>query len=130
MRKIFAILFLLLLNLNYVLAAQFLSYKKAEGNKFRSGYVYKYPTFQNDEIDFDFDKNQLRINDKVCYEILERPEKWIVKFDHRYVEFGLLPLDDTFEKCFVRIIYYDNDSKTITIKTNQKAIRYFIKPSF
>ncbi|MBO7635651.1 MAG: hypothetical protein J6S89_03640 [Paludibacteraceae bacterium] len=60
---------------------------------------------------------------KYKYEIFDRPQKWIVKKNYKYINFECME-STSLEKYYVRLCEYDTGEFKITIMTPKKAVRY------
>ena len=66
------------------------------------------------------DKNT---NSKVKYEIFDKPQKWIVKKNYKYINFECME-SKSLEKYYVRLCEYDSGEFKITVMSPKNAVRY------
>ncbi len=67
-----------------------------------------------------------QLNNKVIkYAIIDKPSKWTVKKDYKYINFECME-SSTLEKYFIRLYEYDSGEFRITVMSPTNAVRYSV----
>ncbi|MBQ0029726.1 MAG: hypothetical protein MJZ24_01945 [Paludibacteraceae bacterium] len=78
---------------------------------------------KDDDITLDLNNNSLFIGDKT-YEIMEKPKKWIIKRDLKYVSISCS--DKQFNKINIKLYQYDKGEFRIYVMGEKTAQRYSV----
>lgn len=125
----------LLLGVNAVSAqnAKFRSFRETRGlvtNKSKGAYAWG--AWQQSSTSFSLNLSDKAIivedqlNKKVSkYEIFEKPDKWVVKKDYKYINFECME-SSTLEKYIIQLYEFDSGEFRITVKAPTTAIRYSV----
>ncbi len=113
--------------------ANFRSFRETKGivtNKSKG--VYVWGAWQQSSTIFSLNvaKKAIFVNDQLNnkntkFEIFDKPEKWIVKKDYKYINFECME-STTLEKYYVRLYEYDSGEFRITVMSPNDAIRYSV----
>ena len=60
---------------------------------------------------------------KIHYEIFDKPQKWIIKKNYKYINFECMETE-SLEKYYIRLCEYDTGVFKITVMSPKNAIRY------
>ena len=135
MRRCYKILLLIfMVMVPYFIQAQttsFRSFRETKGavtSDSRDMYVWG-PWVQSSSIFvLDLPKKVILVEDrnlkkKYKYEVFDKPQKWIVKKNYKYINFECME-SRSLEKYYIRLCEYDTGEFKITIMTPKKAVRY------
>lgn len=113
--------------------ANFRSFRETKGavtNKSKG--VYVWGAWQQSSTIFSLDvaKKLITVNDQLTkkvtkYEIFDKPDKWVVKKDYKYINFECME-KSSLEKFYVRLYEYDSGEYRITVMSPTDAVRYSV----
>ncbi|HOI26586.1 MAG TPA: hypothetical protein PKW49_12515 [Paludibacteraceae bacterium] len=106
---------------------RFSAYKSADGtmDKRLNG-IYSWGAWHPDNKDITIDLNSDSvIVGKTLYSIIEKPKRWIIKKNLKYVSFACA--DDYINKVNVKLFQYDNGSFCIFVMGESNAKKYSVK---
>lgn len=78
---------------------------------------------ESDDITIDLTTSNIYIG-KITYEILEKPKKWVIKKDLKYVSISCA--DESYNKINIKLYQYDKGEFRLYIMGERKAKRYSI----
>lgn len=126
MKRLFFLLFsLFVFFTSYPQVVEFQTIKSNIGNLNNNAGIYVWSSWNTENISiiFDLPNNKIVVNNKVSYEIIERPTKWHVKRDCKYCIFYCV--DQWFNKVCVKLYDMDNTTKFyIYINEPNKSVKY------
>lgn len=113
--------------------ANFRSFRETKGavtNKSKGVYVWGAWQQSSTLFSLDVAKKLITVNDQLTkkvtkYEIFDKPDKWVVKKDYKYINFECME-KSSLEKFYVRLYEYDSGEYRITVMSPVDAIRYSV----
>lgn len=132
----YLVLFGLLLGVTAVSAQSFVNFRSFRETKGiatnKSKGVYVWGAWEPSSVTFtlDMDKKQILLNDQsnkktTKFQLFNKPEKWIVKKDYKYINFECMEAG-SLENYNVRLFEYDSGEWRITVMAPNNAVRYSV----
>jgi hypothetical protein len=125
----------LLLGVNAVSAqnAKFRSFRETRGlvtNKSKGAYAWGAWQQSSTSFSLNIAEKAIVVEDQLNkkstkYEIFDKPDKWVVKKDYKYISFECME-SSSLEKYIIQLYEYDSGEFRITVKSPSSAIRYSV----
>lgn len=88
--------------------------------------IYSWGAWTPESIEISIDLNNDSVYvDKTVYSIVDRPKKWMIKKNMKFVSFACA--DEFFNKVNVKLFQYDSGEFRVYIMEEQKAKKYTVK---
>ena len=88
--------------------------------------IYAWGAWTPETVDISIDLNNDSVYvDKTVYSIVDRPKKWMIKKNMKFVSFACA--DEFYNKVNVKLYQYDNGEFRVYIMEEKKAKKYTVK---
>lgn len=135
LKHIISLLFVSLLTINSAMAQSiaFKSFRQTDGvvtQQSKGLYVWGAWEQSSTIIVLNMGENYIATDDKLgktvtVYEIFDKPQKWIVKKDYKYLNYECMN-KKTLEKYYIKLYEYDSGEFRVTVMSPKKSTRYSV----